>query len=356
MAILRRRAFTLIELLVVIAIIAVLIALLLPAVQAAREAARRSQCVNNLKQIGLALHNYHSTSGVFPMGVSYSKTPTGSDGDINWNGWSAHSLLLPYLEQTAVYNAINFQLDPVVSNLPSGIGAAANRTAVFTKINSLLCPSDPNAGRTLFNSYYASKGTTTSIQGEQSTGLFAYHVAYGIANVLDGTSNTIAFAEGLVGTDREAGGGSNLKPQKGDGVFGANYAGGSFNDANENQASVLGALQTCTTNYLAGNQISTNRGYLWGWGAEGMTLFCTIVPPSSTQYQWGICRQGCAGCGSNRAADHSDYTNANSNHPGGANFTMGDGSVRFIKSTINMQTYWNIGTKAGGEVVSADSY
>src|SRR5437763_187780 len=99
-----RRGFTLIELLVVIAIIAVLIALLLPAVQAAREAARRTQCVNNLKQIGLALHNYHDNNLALPWGT----------GPWNWNDWSAHSLLLPYLEQQPLYNSINFNADPTL--------------------------------------------------------------------------------------------------------------------------------------------------------------------------------------------------------------------------------------------------
>src|SRR5437899_4000336 len=101
----RVRGFTLIELLVVIAIIAVLIALLLPAVQAAREAARRAQCINNLKQIGLGIHNYHTAADVFPIGAAASHN---SLGDAYWNGWSAQALMLGYMEQTAVYNCINF--------------------------------------------------------------------------------------------------------------------------------------------------------------------------------------------------------------------------------------------------------
>src|SRR5262245_38196061 len=108
-----RRGFTLIELLVVVAIIAVLIALLLPAVQAAREAASRSQCVNNMKQIGLALHNYHGTHNTFPMGVSRSvDSPTTPTTLSSWAGWSVHALILPNMEQTAVYNACNFAFNP----------------------------------------------------------------------------------------------------------------------------------------------------------------------------------------------------------------------------------------------------
>src|SRR3954452_10831889 len=139
-----RRGFTLIELLVVIAIIAVLIALLLLAVQAAREAARRSQCVNNLRQIGLALHNYHSSQERFPSGGACNQ---GTENCTAWNGVSAQAMILPQMEQTAVFNAINFNLSAT---------DAVNTTARDTKINSFLCPSDGNAGSGNNNSYAAS--------------------------------------------------------------------------------------------------------------------------------------------------------------------------------------------------------
>ncbi|MEO6809908.1 MAG: DUF1559 domain-containing protein, partial [Isosphaeraceae bacterium] len=134
-----RRAFTLIELLVVIAIIGVLIALLLPAVQAAREAARRSQCVNNLKQIGLSLHNYHDSNNVFPMGASQAPFDLGQVD--TWSVWSAQASLLPYIEQGPIYNAINFSW----GSGARGSGSQAwqvNQTGYNTKINSFLCPSD----------------------------------------------------------------------------------------------------------------------------------------------------------------------------------------------------------------------
>ncbi len=154
-----RTGFTLIELLVVIAIIAVLIALLLPAVQAAREAARRSQCVNNLKQIGLALHNYHSTNDVFPMGSSMNPLNGPGDYNLTWSQWSAHSLMLPYLEQAPLYNSANFSwgIDP-----NWGLCWAFNSTVCNTKVSGFLCPSDGNAGKTQLNSYFASFGTTTN--------------------------------------------------------------------------------------------------------------------------------------------------------------------------------------------------
>jgi prepilin-type N-terminal cleavage/methylation domain-containing protein len=126
-----RRGFTLIELLVVIAIIAVLIALLLPAVQSAREAARRAQCVNNLKQIGIAMHNYHSSVNSLPWG----------DGPW-WIEWSAHTLLLPYMEQTPIYNAINFSDTQPFGGIPMPVNNPANSTATYTVINGFNCPSD----------------------------------------------------------------------------------------------------------------------------------------------------------------------------------------------------------------------
>ena len=124
----------------VIAIIAVLIALLLPAVQAAREAARRAQCVNNLKQIGLALHNYHSADDCFPLGVVAVRP---GHRRYNWDCWSGHAMMLGQLEQTPMYNAINFTLG---NNMPNSYGYYANSTVTSTRVAVFLCPSDANAG------------------------------------------------------------------------------------------------------------------------------------------------------------------------------------------------------------------
>ncbi len=152
-----RHGFTLIELLVVIAIIAVLIALLLPAVQAAREAARRSQCVNNLKQIGLAMHNYHSSVNSFPLTAAILPYTVGATA--TWSNWSAQAMLLPYMEQSSVSSNCNFNWAPEWAN---NTGYLINSTAYLTKINGFLCPSDGNAGKNGFNnSYCASQGTTT---------------------------------------------------------------------------------------------------------------------------------------------------------------------------------------------------
>jgi prepilin-type N-terminal cleavage/methylation domain-containing protein len=190
--------FTLIELLVVIAIIAVLIALLLPAVQSAREAARRAQCVNNLKQIGLAMHNYHTSFGTFPMGSSLGPYDLMND-TWAWNDWSAHALLLGYMEQNPLYNSVNFSIPPVAWNGPGDATQAAN-TALLTRIASFLCPSDGKAGKSYINSYCGSMGSSIGYTTQsRSSGLFAMVTGHSIQDVTDGTSNTVAFSERLVG-------------------------------------------------------------------------------------------------------------------------------------------------------------
>jgi prepilin-type N-terminal cleavage/methylation domain-containing protein/prepilin-type processing-associated H-X9-DG protein len=382
------RGFTLIELLVVIAIIAVLIALLLPAVQAAREAARRAQCTNNLKQIGLAMHNYHSANNAFPPGSAASfnvlNISNGGSPCIAWSGWSAQALLLSYLEQSPIYNAANFMLDP--DNDPGNM----NTTVIYTKINAFMCPSDANVGvaqgqtNAPLNSYYASTGTTTlgrggidaysnqgmgpnngnTIQtcngGQGSTGVFALSVSYGIQAITDGTSNTVAFGEGVAGNN-------GLSRQNFS--SGVNIAATSpvYFDVWQSITTLpptapgpvmSSLLSTCNTSFMAatsGNGLNTNKGSLWAWGADSMTLFNTIVPPSNTQYPWGNCRLGCNTCGV-VSADHANITPASSNHSGGANICMADGHVQFIKSSISFQTWWSLGTRADGEVISSDSY
>jgi prepilin-type N-terminal cleavage/methylation domain-containing protein/prepilin-type processing-associated H-X9-DG protein len=382
----RRRGFTLIELLVVIAIIAVLIALLLPAVQSAREAARRAQCVNNLKQIGLGLHNYHQAIGTFPPGHGQSTAYNAFPAYANWCEWSAQAMLLPYMEQTPMYNAINF-------SFCGGYGNAKyiNSTAWTAKIANFMCPSDANVGKGSVpagtglpntNNYRASIGTTTAvgwtnaaapIQGAgyascspdpfnkngntppgnpgcspYATGLFAYWISYGIADCTDGTSNTVAYSESLVGDQT---GSISRNNNSVTGVTGAAFM--EWMDiSGAPMTSITQALNACSLAYSSGTNISTANGNRWGWGAATMSMFHTIVPPNSKQYKWNSCRDGCGGCG----PDDSIFSNAQSNHSGGVNVLFADGSVKFVKDSIAMQTWFQLGTKGNGEVISADSY
>ena len=359
--------FTLIELLVVIAIIAVLIALLLPAVQAAREAARRAQCINNLKQIGLALHNYHSTHDSFPPGASVNLSdPTGAASGglpwLNWNDWSCQALLLGYTEQTALYNAANFNW-AVWHSGRTPIGYASNLTVFNTKIGIFLCPSDGDAGRSNTNSYYASIGPNTQsnnvssitaagvVSGNGTPGLFSYSISYGLRTVTDGSSNTIAFSEALVSPDfgkvTRKSGMVNVTDPGGSQVYNA------FQDATTT-AKVLNLVKACDTKWQAnptgGADFPNAIGTRWSMGVNGWTMFSTILTPN--EKPWSACRIGCGGCG----IDNTHLMSATSQHSGGVNVCMADGSVKFIKNSINRQTWGALGTKAGGEVLSADSY
>jgi prepilin-type N-terminal cleavage/methylation domain-containing protein/prepilin-type processing-associated H-X9-DG protein len=362
-----RRAFTLIELLVVIAIIAVLIALLLPAVQAAREAARRAQCVNNLKQIGIALHNYHTANDSFPMGGSKNYSIFPSDV-YPWSGWSAQAVMLGYLEQQPLYNACNFNFAPTFwggNDLRSGTtGGAANNATISNMIVGLfLCPSDGNAGKQNLNSYYACYGTTIqtcsyTAAGWVSTGLFTQWSSFGIRDCTDGSSNTIAFSEALTGNGQGNGyGGSagNTNPSRYRGNFIMSPPGGGkatgLVDAFQNVPNVLNDLAACAAGFQTTRTgIADHRGYRWADDATGWSMFNTVQQPNDT---YNGCRFGCdprcdPSCGS--------FYGASSAHPGGVNTLFADGSVRFIKSSISRMTWWSLGTKAGGEVVSSDSY
>jgi prepilin-type N-terminal cleavage/methylation domain-containing protein/prepilin-type processing-associated H-X9-DG protein len=364
-----RRGFTLIELLVVIAIIAVLIALLLPAVQAAREAARRAQCVNNLKQIGIALHNYHSVNDVFPMGCSLQST----DGTVAnlgmWNSFSAEALQLGYMEQTPIYNALNFSLAPFDN-------FNANTTGRDRVIKSYICPSDPNTGSGSFynnnNSYCASLGTTTDglydwnnvgagIQYNDqiphgSSGMFTYGISYGIRDCTDGTTNTIAFSEWLVGDGRGTNyGNANPGSQyRGNGIMTVTGTAPSMQNAFSNPAAITAGLQACFSQFTAaGAQTIDYKGWRWAMGSTGFSMFNTVQTPNDSLYAFGVCRFN---DGANGWPDNSTFMGAQSAHPGGVNTLFADGSVRFIKNTIGRTIYWSLGTRAGSEVISTDQY
>ncbi len=370
-----RNGFTLIELLVVIAIIAVLIALLLPAVQSAREAARRSQCTNNLKQIGLAMHNYHTGLNSFPSGGTYTWGGYGSPGySSGWGSWSAQALMLGYLEQMPLYNASNFSWVVGWSQ-----GFPMNSTVSTSILNVFVCPSDgispqrppgtwgSPASQSCFqwggvtNNYFASAGTSTAYGGANTdvTGLFSEGGrVYGVQNVTDGTSNTIAFGESLVGD-----GTIELVKFRDGPVLTQNSAvcaGGwcGVYDISSQYYQVISDLNACAAGFAtqknSGPGSENQKGFRWSEDMGGMAIFNTIIPPSSPQYAFGWC--AIARSSPNSNASDGQYQGANSNHPGGANFLFADGSVRFIKSSVSIKTYWALGTKGNGEIVSSDSY
>ncbi|MBX6316549.1 MAG: DUF1559 domain-containing protein [Isosphaeraceae bacterium] len=358
----RRHGFTLIELLVVIAIIGVLIALLLPAVQSAREAARRAQCVNNLKQIGLAMHNYHDVNGTFPMGCSSGFWSGVGVYSIKQN-LSPHVAMLPMLGEMPIYNAFNFYWG--CEDSTSVLCYAINSTAQNAQIKAFVCPSDPNAGipdhnnTSNTNNYYGSVGTTmnwplinTQFSGLNypsinwpSTGIFTFHQSYGINTIIDGTSNTVAFAEAVVG---------NQNLQQRQRRIGLNSVSALspylLQDAQANPTAAIAGLQACAQAWNTGSgSVDKQRGENWAHGCMAMTLFNTIATPNYYQDDW----THCSSIGSTALAALS---NADSYHPGGINVLMADGSVKFIKDAINQRTWWALGTRAGNEVVSSDSY
>jgi prepilin-type N-terminal cleavage/methylation domain-containing protein/prepilin-type processing-associated H-X9-DG protein len=361
------KAFTLIELLVVIAIIAVLIALLLPAVQAAREAARRAQCVNNLKQIGLALHNYHSSNDVFPM-LNGMSLPLDNS---NWHGGSVLLFMLGQMEQSSMYNAYNFNASAV-----SGAAAnytVANSTVFLSRVNTFICPSDTSGpmAYTYGSSYNASIGPQFNFNAGTSTyalnsagvstnitngasgagmGLFASLVCYGIKDCTDGTSNTVAFSEVLIGDN-------NLVTANGAEYYncqawpsGSNGGLGSGIDMVPLTATGLANLNTyiTTCNGVRTSGATANQGNdrssIWAAGrcVEG-PIFSMLTTPNFT------------GADCDYSAGGGMFA-ARSRHPGGVNTLFADGSVKFVKNTINQPTWWYLGTKAGGEVISSDQY
>jgi prepilin-type processing-associated H-X9-DG protein len=301
------------------------------------------------------------------MGNGVNWVPTNNSGsgyETDWGTWGCLAMMLPFLEQQPLYNAANFTWDPWWSSFNSQWdGTVVNTTVFRTNLSTFMCPSDGLWARNICNNnYYGSLGTTTVTWIDGSTGIFAHKQTYGINTVTDGTSNTIAFSEALVGDESSP----NVPvPYRGSLALpnGVNMVGfdpnlgpnSGYYDANTSLANVLADLQTCSTNFVLGNPAipsDQDKGFTWTTGSPGIGLLQTIVPPNSDKWKWSACRFGCPGCG----ADYGQYTNVSSNHPGGANVAMADGSARFFKSSIAMKTWWALGTKGNGEVVSSDSY
>ena len=372
----RRRCtgFTLIELLVVIAIIAVLIGLLLPAVQAAREAARRVSCINNLKQIGLAVHNYHQVNDVFPPGGFPAYTPTANNG--NNASPSAHARLLPFLEQQPLYNALNWSLAVINDNAApgNGYGPYANSTVSITRLSAFICPSDtpPNWNLTSAsqplphyrapgNSYFASVGSSLEFASRQTSGPPNGPFSYigeigrqvGIRDVRDGTSNTIGFGEWRIGD-----GNSNLISIPSDVVFVGNLPNGTArnNGTLTMPNPVLVAnfpawVQQCSAALSADRTDHTSAlGEAWIFDITGVSFGNLLLPPNPKNPN---CDSSTV---SGNTLQNPGMFGLASYHGGGANVVLLDGSVRFLKDSTSQPTLWALGSIAQGEVISSDSY
>ena len=293
--------FTLIELLVVIAIIAVLIALLLPAVQSAREAARRAQCVNNLMQLGIAIQNYESSHEVLPPGVVNATGPV-LDQPVGYHfGWLPQ--ILPYMELRNVYNHFNFKL---------GLYETQNSTTRMTLVRGFLCPSDPGpnrgAGSASMTSYVGSHHDVEAPIAANNKGVLFLNSAIRYEDVLDGTSQTIVLGEKLndgLGLGWASGTRASLR-NAGSGI---------------NRSSVRGSASIVVSGSSGGEGDSPDEDALTA--AAGTPAFV------------------------------GGYS---SRHPGGANFTFGDGSVRFLKNSITPSVLKYLANRADGEIIDADKF
>ena len=354
----RRRGFTLIELLVVIAIIGVLIGLLLPAVQAAREAARRAQCVNNLKQIGLGLHNYISTGDALPWG----------NGPWGNNEWSSLAMLLPYVEQQAVFNSLNFTWGQRVTPM--------NTTGSYTVLNVFLCPSDIDRSGWPegHNNYMANAGSAPNVfcggpPGASNAGSNANGPGAGpflwcganenpapyspiqpangqqlitvkLRDIIDGTSQTAAFSERVKGIGFGSDAYDPIQPS-------SSHVMATDPGANDSSPQAFYAICKALSPTTPGTQFfgGDSSGGAWASGFKLLnTRYNHVMPPNT----WS-CQYSGEPTGAGAAV-------ASSRHPGGVNVVFCDGSVRNIKSSVSPVVWWAIGTKAGGEVVSQSDY
>jgi prepilin-type N-terminal cleavage/methylation domain-containing protein/prepilin-type processing-associated H-X9-DG protein len=339
----RARGFTLIELLVVIAIIAVLIALLLPAVQAAREAARRVQCVNNIKQLALAVQNYHDVNMMLP--------PSGDHASVNPSNTSLKFRILPFMEQMPLFNAGNMLLS--YSN-------AGNFSVAITQVNTFNCPSDGNiptptltiggtTGLVGYTSYPNNSGTYYGNNGGTNDG--PYYVFPGttssgppvsLATVTDGLSSTVMFSEWVRGKYQTSTRGPNQ-------VYFAPMA---------KPGNTVINLDTLAAGCQASNTIYSEAGVSGTpWDAKGeWWILHTCNTGGCYSHIMTPNKKGCYFSNDTTTTTYYSVIGPSSNHPGGVNVALLDGSVRFVKDSVGVPTWRALATRAGGEVISADSF
>lgn len=311
----RGRGFTLIELLVVIAIIAVLVALLLPAVQQAREAARRSECKNNLKQIGLAIHNYESSLRVFPPGrLGFPMV------------FSVQAHILPYMDGAGLYNLLDLNTAPNFGT--PAVPMKQNEIAARTIIPAYLCPSDFGqiVGNTFGPTNYvacAGNGTGTANSINRGNGVMYSRSSVRFRDVMDGMSNTVCFAEQTLGI------GGN-----------PSSTGATPQDAEGEVLELVGATPTTAAACVPGGGTWNGfRGAKWLNGHYGDTIYNHYYGPNSKQFDCG------------NKSHNFGLTAARSRHEGGVHVLLCDGSVRFISENLDLSIWRGLGSRAGGEIL-----
>jgi prepilin-type N-terminal cleavage/methylation domain-containing protein len=321
-----KSGFTLVELLVVIAIIGILVGLLLPAVQAAREAARRSQCVNNMKQLALAFHNYHDVYNNFP---AYQYPVTGTN---SWEGHGALTMILPYVEQTTIYSKIDF-----TRRWDDGVHLPYRQT----KVKAFVCPSDvPYPNQAYGGTNYgvcggATKNFYSTGAPSAGSGAFLRRQETPMAALTDGTSNTILLGEFLHGDDNNG-----MKTLERDFTNSLSLTTTEFPSASDIETAGL-ACDSTLTSYQ-----QSNAGRDWMASFPGHIAVNTVAPPN---WKHTNC---CDGGGFGYACDRNGIVPIRSLHPGGAIIGVGDGSTRFVSDTVDLVLWQRLGARADGNAVT----